>query len=131
MEQYLIDSNAVSHYLSGLLPDDGMVFLDGVINQIPIISVITQIELLSWKTASGRLVEDFVNDSQVLAITPDVVKICVKIRRERKVKTPDAIIAATAIANNLTLITDNEKDFVNIPNLKVINPKNINSNPGL
>jgi predicted nucleic acid-binding protein len=40
-------------------------------------------------------------------------------------------IAATAIANNLILITDNEKDFVNIPNLKVINPKNINSNPGL
>ena len=37
-------------------------------------------------------------------------------------RTPDAIIAATAIANGLILLTDNEIDFHNIPGLQVINP---------
>ncbi len=49
---------------------------------------------------------------------------CVKIRRSRKIKTPDAIIAATAIINNLTLITS-DGGFENIQGLKVINPNNL------
>ncbi len=35
---------------------------------------------------------------------------------------PDAIIAATALAQGLTLITNNEKDFNNIKGLKIVNP---------
>jgi predicted nucleic acid-binding protein len=46
----------------------------------------------------------------------------VNIRRNKKVKTPDAIIAATALANGFTLITNNEKDFNNIKGLKIVNP---------
>jgi predicted nucleic acid-binding protein len=40
------------------------------------------------------------------------------IRRDKKVKTPDAIIAATAIANDYTLISNNDKDFKSIQGLK-------------
>ena len=36
-------------------------------------------------------------------------------------KLPDAIIAATALNNNWTLVTRNEKDFKNI-NLDIYNP---------
>jgi predicted nucleic acid-binding protein len=39
-------------------------------------------------------------------------------------KLGDAIIAATAIVRNLKLITNNTKDFLNIKNLKVIDPHN-------
>ena len=39
-----------------------------------------------------------------------------------KIKTPDAIIASTAIVNGLTLITRNTKDFKNIEGLKIIDP---------
>jgi len=46
----------------------------------------------------------------------------VNIRRNKKVKTPDAIIAATALAHGFTLITNNEKDFNNINGLKIVNP---------
>lgn len=35
---------------------------------------------------------------------------------------PDAIIAATAMTNKFTLITNNIKDFSNIKNLVVIDP---------
>lgn len=35
----------------------------------------------------------------------------------------DFLIALTAIANKLILVTDNEKDFVNLPDLKIENWK--------
>jgi len=48
--QYLIDSNAAIDYLKGSLPASGMKFMDGVINDIPNVSVITQIEVLGFST---------------------------------------------------------------------------------
>ena len=45
MEQrYLIDSNAVIDYLSGELPNDGMMFMNTVINSIPVTSIISKIK---------------------------------------------------------------------------------------
>jgi predicted nucleic acid-binding protein len=67
-------------------------------------------------------VREFIADSVVIEINPDVVSLCVNIRRGKKIKTPDPIIAATALAYDLTLITNNEKDFSNINGLKIVNP---------
>ncbi len=39
------------------------------------------------------------------------------------IKIPDALIAATAIANNFRLFTDNKKDFDFIPEIKFYDPK--------
>ena len=58
-------------------------------------------------------------------ITPDVITHCVNIRRDKKIKTPDAIIAAMALANDYTLISNNDKDFKGIKGLKYINPYSI------
>ena len=66
--------------------------------------------------------KNFILDSVIWEVTPDVVTECVRIRRSKKIKTPDAIIAATALVNNFTIITNNEKDFENIKGLKVVNP---------
>ncbi|MDR2233694.1 MAG: type II toxin-antitoxin system VapC family toxin [Tannerella sp.] len=124
MEQYLIDTNVISDYFSASLPASGLEFMDAVINETPNVSVITQIELLCWKTETVKeqMVNDFVGDSVIFNISPDVIAQCVKIRRNKKIKTPDAIIAATAIAHGFTLITNNEKDFTNIPGLEIVNP---------
>lgn len=124
MEQYLIDTNVVSDYLSDSFSSTGMAFMDMALNNIPNISIITQIELLCWKTdpKTTQNVIDFINDSVVLDISPNVISHCVKLRKSKKIKTPDAIIAATALAHNFTIITNNEKDFVNIKELKLVNP---------
>jgi len=124
MERYLIDTNVVSDYFSASLPASGLQFMDSVIDVIPNLSVITQIELLCWKTdaKTTQNVLDFINDSVVLDISPQVISHCVNLRKSKKIKTPDAIIAATALAYNLTIITNNEKDFVNISGLKMANP---------
>ena len=127
MERYLIDTNVVSDYFSASLPATGLQFMDSVIDAVPILSVITQIELLCWKTdiSNEQRVKDFISDSDILDITPDVIIHSVNIRRNKKIKTPDAIIAATALANDYTLVSNNDKDFKGIKGLKYVNPYSI------
>ena len=44
-----------------------------------------------------------------------------RLRGQKKIKTPDAIIASTALCHNLTLVTRNIKDFDHLP-LILVNP---------
>ncbi|NBC84297.1 MAG: PIN domain-containing protein [Bacteroidetes bacterium] len=124
MGQHLIDTNAVSDYFSASFPSKGLAFMDSIVDSIPNLSVITQIELLCWKTDADKeqKVKDFIADSLVLQIDAEVISNCVHIRRELKIKTPDAIIAATALAYGFILITNNIKDFGKIEGLEIINP---------
>lgn len=124
MGQYLIDTNVISDYLLASLPANGLQFMDNVIDAVPNLSVITQMELLCWKTdvAMERYIKDFITDSVIYNITSTVIAHYVNIRRNNRIKTPDAIIAATAIAYNLTLITNNEKDFAHIRGINITNP---------
>ncbi|MBP6385131.1 MAG: type II toxin-antitoxin system VapC family toxin [Pseudarcicella sp.] len=98
--------------------------MDNAIDATPNVSIITQIELLCWKTdeATTQNVKNFIADSIVLDISNEVIMHCVSLRKSKKIKTPDAIIAATALAYNFTIITNNEKDFENINGLKIANP---------
>jgi hypothetical protein len=45
---YVIDSNAVIDYLSGQLPKSAALFMNSVINDKPIISIMTHIEVLGF-----------------------------------------------------------------------------------
>ncbi len=70
MEQYLIDTNTVSDYFAAALPHEGLALMDSVIDSVPNISVITQIELLCWNTDARTMqgVKNFIADSNVLDI---------------------------------------------------------------
>jgi len=124
MEQYLTDTNVVSDYFSVSFSAAGLSFMDTIIDATPNISIITQIELLCWEidSVTGQKVKDFIADSVVFDIDIDVITHCVALRKGKKIKTPDAIIAATALAYGYTIVTANEKDFANISGLKIINP---------
>jgi hypothetical protein len=127
MGQYLIDNNAISSYFSGLFSEKGMNLIAEAIDQTPTISVITEIEALSWVSSDinkEKIIREFVKDANILSLTPAVVSQCVKIRRSKKIKTPDAIIAATAIVHNLTLITS-DSDFNKVKGLSLINPHSL------
>ena len=101
-----------------------MDFIAKVIDQTPTISVITEIEALSWvnpDTNKERIIQEFITDADILSLNPAIVSQCIKIRRSKKIKTPDAIIAATAIVHDLILITS-DSDFNNIKGLKITDP---------
>ncbi len=127
MERYLMDTNVVSDYFSASFSKKATVFMDNVIDAVPSLSVISQIELLCWKIdpSTEKQVSGFIDDSVIFSIDNKVIEECVSLRRNKKIKTPDAIIAATALANNMTLLTRNEKDFAGVKNLKIINPHKI------
>ncbi len=124
MERYIIDTNVFSDFLNHSFSQNGMSFLSNLIDSDSKISIITKIELLCWKTDSNTefWVKEFISKSEVIGIAENVVQNCVNIRRFKKIKTPDAIIAATAITFNYTIITNNAKDFENIEGLKFLNP---------
>lgn len=88
MGQYLIDNNVISHYLSGLFSEKGMDFIANIIDQTPNISVITQIEALTWINPDKnkeRIIQEFVQGANILALTPSIVRQCIKIRRNHKI----------------------------------------------
>ncbi|HEY2582888.1 MAG TPA: PIN domain-containing protein [Mucilaginibacter sp.] len=121
---YVIDSNAVIDYLSGQMPQAGMSFMNDIINDKPIISVMTQIEVLGFNnpTEVEDLLNQFIDYSLVIPLNEDIVKKTIEIRKKIKIKTPDAIIAATAIIWGYPLITRNTSDFKRIDLLKTIDP---------
>ncbi|MDR3695072.1 type II toxin-antitoxin system VapC family toxin [Mucilaginibacter sp.] len=125
MEQgYLIDSNIVIGYLNNKLPADGMKIMHSIIDDIPQISVITKIEILRFNTIpeSYKVLHDFVSESKILDLNEIVVDNTISICKSRRIKLPDAIIAATALVNDFTLITQNISDFKGISGLKLLNP---------
>ncbi len=81
--------------------------------------------MLEKDAATEQNVKSFIGDSMLLDITPAVIMQCVALRKGKKIKTPDAIIAATALTHGYALITGNEKDFVNISGLNIINPSKL------
>jgi predicted nucleic acid-binding protein len=60
-----------------------------------------------------------------LFVTKDIENQTVHIRKNHKIKLPDAIIAATALVHGCTLVTNNEKDFSGIKDLTIVNPYKI------
>lgn len=126
MEQsrYLIDTNVVIDYLGKKIPATGMDFMDDVVNVVPSISISTKIEVLGFNAPEEyyQLLVSFMNDSVVLGLKEKIVDWSIEIRKKQRTKLPDVIIAATAIAYDLVLITRNVSDFKNIDGLKIINP---------
>jgi len=127
-KKYLIDSSAAIKYLSEYFPKEALLFIDKIVNEESIISFITRIELLVSSNISFeelKNIKKFIQGSKVINITEAIILETIKIRKEKKLKIPDAIIAATTIVNNLTLIADNDKDFLKVDGLKYLNPNSM------
>jgi hypothetical protein len=72
MGQYLIDNNVLSNYFTGQLSGNAMNFVSEVIDRIPVISVITVIEALSWHSPDKKyetIIKEFVDNSNILGLS--------------------------------------------------------------
>ncbi len=121
-ETYLVDTNAISDYLGGKYPQTGLDFMDAVMDGTPVLSVINRIELLGQTRPELAQFKIAVDGCLIYDLSETIVLKTIAIRKSRRMKLPDAIIAATALVHNLTLITHNVSDFERIPNLKLVDP---------
>jgi len=120
-----METNAVIEFLSGTLPESGNKWMQLIIeNSHHYLSVINQIELLGYNGTSLEMqpLEDFVQYSSVLPLSEEVAQMTIQLRKTRKIKLPDAIVAATAIVFDLTLVTRNIADFEKIEGPTCRNP---------
>ena len=69
-----------------------------------------------------KLFEEFFDSTEILPISEEVIAKAVELRQSKKMTLGDVLIAATALVNNLVLITNNTKDFDWIEELEINNP---------
>lgn len=124
--KYLWDTNTAIYFLQQQFSLQAEKFIDDILRQSgPTISVITEIELLCWANPSDKdlvVLHTFINDSLVFELEKDIKLKTIELRKSSKIKLPDAIIAATALNYDLTLLTRNVNDFKSIDGLSLINP---------
>lgn len=64
---------------------------------------------------------------RILSLTDAIAQQAVTLRQQRRMGLGDAIIAATALVYNLTLVTHNTEDFRQIAGLELLDP--LTNNP--
>jgi predicted nucleic acid-binding protein len=103
--KYVLDTNIVIYLQNGLL-----------IEPLPVaeyaISVITEMELLSYSgiTESQALwLKRLIGDIQVIGLNDPIKEQTIRLRKERSLKLPDAIVCATAINEQAVLLTNDKK----------------------
>jgi len=110
-KKFLIDTNAVIDYLAGRLPQNGVNKIEDILNNdIAVISIIVKIELLSFNPPNEedlQIIETLINRCTLIQLEESIAKKTYLLRREHKIKLPDAIIAAIALVYNFTLVTRN------------------------
>jgi len=119
---YTLDTNSIIYYLKD--DPNAIKILEGILNQsLPTyISTITELELFSF---SKLTTEEFVNIDEILkslSIIPldsQIARLAASLRCKFKLKTPDSVIAATALFTGSILVTRNVKDFLRVTDLQV------------
>jgi len=117
----LIDSNIIIYAAK---PEYAK--LRGLIVELsPAVSAVSYVEVLGYHKLSERErqhFEEFFAVASILAISDDVLTQAVKLRQSRKMTLGDALIAGTALAHDLTLVTRNIKDFDWVDGSPLLNP---------
>jgi tRNA(fMet)-specific endonuclease VapC len=120
---YLIDTNVAIYYFGLALASESEKFMDQILGKRYFISVINRIELLGFKRLNeneSNALNLFISNSVVFDLEEDIILETIEIRKKYNLKLPDAIIAATCLVNNCTLITNNIKDFNEITGLHLV-----------
>src|SRR4051794_8258852 len=85
------------------------------------ISIITKMEVLVGTSEEHEeTIRGFLDNFTVIDLSKEIADIAISIRKEHRIKLPDAIIWATAKYCNSLLVTRNTKDFpAHAPDIKV------------
>lgn len=115
MADILIDTDVLIDHLRGArrlrLGDDAIHY-----------SVMSRCELYAGRPAEEARIDRLLAPFRELGVDRGIAERAGRLRRDTAVRTPDAIIAATAIEHGLTLRSRNRRDFDAIPDLRLEAP---------
>ena len=120
---YTLDTNAIIYYLD---EEPGVVsLLDPLFGQdvAIFVSVVTELELLSHPglTEEERAeIQQLLTSVVIFPLESRLAQLAGALRRQYHLKTPDSIVAATALLTRTTLVTRNIRDFHGIDGLALL-----------
>jgi toxin FitB len=117
----LIDSNIIIYSAQASYADLRRFISD----HAPAVSAISYVEVVGYHRLNEQHRQHFVQFFQVARVLPisqAIFEQAVALRQRRRMTLGDAIIAGTALAYGLTLVTRNMEDFQWIDELSLMNP---------
>jgi len=115
---YVYDTNIFIYFLDDS-PDVREYFDTNYLSSNKVFaSRITRVELLSYLDIIHEdevIINDLFKVIELVSITEELEELAIAFRKRHRLKIPDAFIAATAFQLSATLVTNNTKDFKNIP----------------
>jgi predicted nucleic acid-binding protein len=91
-------------------------------------SIIAQIEVLGYhqlKQVEKTFLENFFKSITVIPLDTAVAAKAIELRQRKPISLADALVAATALIYDLTLLTENIKDYTGIKDLKLVSIKDV------
>lgn len=85
-------------------------------------SVITRCELFAGPAEQEGAVRTLLAAFREIDVDQAIAELAGRLRRTVRIRTPDALIAATALAGGLALVTRNIRDFESVPDLSLRAP---------
>jgi predicted nucleic acid-binding protein len=108
MVKALFDTNILIDYLGGV----GAAKKEFARYEYKAISTITWMEVLVGTTTDDEAaIRAWLGSFDVIALDTPIANRAVEIRKQRRIRLPDAIVWASAEVNSLLLVSRNTKDF--------------------
>jgi hypothetical protein len=119
---YLLDSNIIIYYADKKYDCLDVIFQEKTLY----VSEITRLEVLGYHKIGDLkiLFEQLFAEFNLIPISKEIINHAILIRQQKSMSLGDAIIAATALHNDLTIVSRNVKDFDWLKNLTIYNPFN-------
>ncbi len=118
----IFDTNILVYMSKNILKIENLISADIK----PSISIISQIEALGFPFASHQdqfYMQAICSFYNVIPLSDLIASETIDLRKKYRIKLPDAVIYATALIENVPLLTNNIKDFKSIDrNVELINP---------
>jgi predicted nucleic acid-binding protein len=124
-KRYILDANAVIDYVGDRLPQSSALAMDNILNEELNTSIVVKIEVLGFNGEPDEMqkLKEFISLANIFYMDDVIADKAIDLRKAyRKLKLGDALIAATALVNDLILISRNTKDFERILGLDCVNP---------
>ena len=120
---YTLDTNAIIYYLDEeptVVP-----LLEPILGQdmAIFVSVVTELELLSHPGLTKEdmtVIQQLLTSVVIFPLESRLAQLAGALRRQYHLKTPDSVVAATALLTHTTLVTRNIRDFQGIDGLSLL-----------